>query len=317
MADGMSEPPNIARAADEHAAEASLHQALPIQSHARSSSAVSSPHARKFLAITVLLVGLALGAVTVAISMLTSGNQSAPSGPWSQWTPPDTGMLGASDIANHIAPFYRLSGTDQLAVVSVVHLGNANSTSSTSAASSGLQVALPTTQSSSSSSSASSSGLGLLGGNTIAYNLCGVGSTDCSIGIGTPSSNRTLLLRREALELALYTFKYVSSTDNVLAILPTTHTTSNTLTATPHPKLKPVHLAVLFEHQELQPFLDQPLAATYQEQYPPLLSQMATWKQTTEAALVDQITARGLFTEQIEHAQDGSSLMILNQVPPS
>jgi hypothetical protein len=316
----MSEPPNVRRAADEHAADAPPHSALRIQSQARSLRAVSSPHAHKFLALTVLLVGLALGAVTVAISMLASGSQAAPSGPWSQWTPPDTGMLGASDIANHIAPFYRLSGTDQLAVVSVVHAANASSsTASTPTTTSGLQVALPTTQSSSSSSSTPSSGLGLLGGNTIAYNLCGVGSSDCSIGIGTPSSDRLLLLRREALELALYTFKYISGTDNVLAILPTSHPVNNTLTATPHPKTttKPVHLAVLFEHQELQPFLDQPLAATYQEQYPPLLSQMAIWKQTTEAALVDQITARGMFAEQIEHEQDGSSLMILNQVPPS
>src|SRR5947209_5781330 len=68
----------------------------------------------------------------------------------------------------------------------------------------------------------------LIGGNTIAYNLCGVGSTNCSIGVGTPSPDRLLLLRREALELALYTFKYISGTQNVVAILPPGHTAAIT-----------------------------------------------------------------------------------------
>ena len=66
----------------------------------------------------------------------------------------------------------------------------------------------------------SSSAVSLLNGNTIAYNLCGIGGKNCAIGIGTPSSARLLLLRREALELALYTFKYVHGVENVVAILP-------------------------------------------------------------------------------------------------
>ena len=66
----------------------------------------------------------------------------------------------------------------------------------------------------------SSSAVSLLSGNTIAYNLCGIGGKNCAIGIGTPSSARLLLLRREALELALYTFKYVHGVQNVVAILP-------------------------------------------------------------------------------------------------
>ena len=59
-----------------------------------------------------------------------------------------------------------------------------------------------------------------LSGNTIAYNLCGIGGKNCAIGVGQPSTDRLLLLRREALELALYTFKYIGGTQNVVAILP-------------------------------------------------------------------------------------------------
>ena len=35
-----------------------------------------------------------------------------------------------------------------------------------------------------------------------------------------------------------------------------------------------------------------------------------------EAGLVDQITARGLFSENVEQAQDGSNLIVLNPLPP-
>ena len=36
-----------------------------------------------------------------------------------------------------------------------------------------------------------------------------------------------------------------------------------------------------------------------------------------EAGLVDQVTARGLFSEQLQQAQDGSSLIVLDPLPPS
>jgi hypothetical protein len=35
-----------------------------------------------------------------------------------------------------------------------------------------------------------------------------------------------------------------------------------------------------------------------------------------EAGLVDQITARGLFSEKLVQAQDGSSLLQLSPLPP-
>jgi hypothetical protein len=35
-----------------------------------------------------------------------------------------------------------------------------------------------------------------------------------------------------------------------------------------------------------------------------------------EASLVEQITARGMFTENVEQAQDGSQLIVLNPLPP-
>jgi hypothetical protein len=273
------------------------------------------PHASKFRAALALLIGFAMGALVVAAVILIRGNKRAPSVAWSSWQPPDSGTQGAREIADHLAPLYRISGTDQLTVVTVVNLANsaaaqaAAQTGVGNPASSGLQIAVR--------ANSSTSALSLLSGNTIAYNLCGIGSSNCSIGVGAPSTNRLLLLRREALELALYTFRYVSSTANVVAILPPGHTVTGCTGICSKPNsstTKPLDMALLFLHDELKPWLSQPLAATLPEQFPPTVDQI---RAAPEAALVEQITARGMFSENVEQAQDGSNLIVLTQLPPS
>jgi hypothetical protein len=313
----MSNRPHPVSAADDHAAERPL--ATGVGLHSRSAGRTTeTPHSHKFLIATVLLVALAVVAVVVAIAVASSGSNSITSASWSDWKPSDDGALGAREIADHVAPFYRISGVDQLAVVTVTNINS--SAASSSAASSGatastggngLQVAVRTDPSSSSVS--------VLSGNTIAYNLCGIGGQNCAIGVGKASSARLLLLRREALELALYTFKYISSTDNVVAMLPPGHQ-AQTSRLTPKPPSSnasaaptPVTIALLFLHQELKPWLDQPLSNTLPEQFPPLVGQMTA---APEAPLVDQLTARGLFSERLVQAQDGSNLIVLNPLPP-
>ena len=49
--------------------------------------------------------------------------------------------------------------------------------------------------------------------------LCGLGS-ECAIDRGTATAARERLIRREALELALYTFKYVPSVNALIAYMP-------------------------------------------------------------------------------------------------
>ena len=103
----------------------------------------------------------------------------------------------------------------------------------------------------------------------------------------------------------------------MVAILPPGRTTeTSTLSRKPptsDTKSQPIDMAVLFVRQELQPLLDQPLSATFPEADPPTVSEMTS---APEAGLVDQITARGLFSEQLQQAQDGSSLIVLNPLPP-
>ncbi len=312
MADGMNDSEQrITVSSEEHAAKRPLPATVAL-GRRQDARPEPSPHAHKFRAATAMLAGLAIGAVAVAIAVLVNGGRGGPSRPWSSWSPPDNGTQGAQEIADHLAPFYRINGIDQLAVVTVVNLGNPNSVNPSTGLPTGLQVAVRT--------DGSTSGPSLLNGNTIAYNLCGVGSNNCSIGIGQASSLRLLLLKREALELALYTFKYISGVDNVVAILPPGHTTTtNTLTSTPHakPVSQKLDLALLFLHDELTPFLSAPLSATLPNTYPPAVPQLSLWSQTAEAGLVEQITARGLFSEQLVQTQAGENLIELTQQPPS
>jgi hypothetical protein len=157
--------------------------------------------------------------------------------------------------------------------------------------------------------------------STVAYNLCGLGSKDCSIGVGTASSQRLLLLRREALELALYTFKYLSGTQTVVAVLPPGHTEQSSHLSPKPPtgnsassnNTKAVTLAVAFDRKELQPWLDRPLRETLPEPIPPTVADMAN---APEAELVSVITAHGLFQERTEQAQDGSKVLVLTPQSP-
>lgn len=313
MAEGVSGAHSPVRAADEHVVETPGARRVPA-SPELTKPRRSIPHASRFRAATVTLIGFALGAVAVAVVLLATHSKSAPPVPWSAWQPSDSGTLGASEIADHVAPLYRLSGTKQLDVVTVVNLANANSAqaaaetgTATPSSSSGLQVAVRP--------DASSSAVSLLTGNTIAYNLCGTGGSNCAIG-GQPSSARLLLLRREALELALYTFKYIGGTQNVVAILPPGYTVVGCTGICSKPNQRstaqPVNIALLFLRDELQPMLSQPLAETLPEEIPPTVSQVT---QAPEAPLVEQITARGMFQEKIEQAQDGSNLLVLSPLP--
>jgi hypothetical protein len=312
----MSEQKQLVRATDEHVAEARLPAAMAFSSE-RGGERRSSPHAGKFRVALALLIGLAISALTVAVVILTTASRAGPSIPWSSWKPLDKGTLGASEIADHLAPLYRISGTSQLAVVTVSKLGNPSTAAAATVAgtgpggsgSTGLQVAVRPDP--------NSSAVSLLNGHTVAYNLCGLNSANCSIGVGTPSTKRLLLLRREALELALYTFKYIGSTDNVVAILPPGHTATSCTGLCPKPNQKttskPINIALLFLHDELRPWLNQPLGALFPEQFPPTVDQVAG---APEAPLVAQITSRGMFNENVQQAQDGSSLIVLNPLPP-
>lgn len=259
-------------------------------------------HVGRFRWVTASLFLLAVGSLAAAVVLSGSSTRTPGTGAvWSAWRPPDDGLAGAQEIADYLAPYYRATPSDQLAIVTVVNLNNPANP---------LQVVVP--------APGSTGGLlPLPPSGTIVYNLCGVGGSNCAIGVGQPSPARLLLLKREALELALYTFKYITATQTVVAILPPGHTVVGCtgICAKPQSKpiVKPLDLAVAFDRPELTPYLAQPLRTTLPEDIPPSVSQMPV---AAEAPLVSVITAHGLFAEKTQQGQDGSTVLTLSPMPP-
>jgi hypothetical protein len=299
----------VSRRVDEHVADRPVGPSAELTAPRERTSSEPSrvKRAGRFRWMVAGLLAFGVASLLAAVILSSGGGRASGGGSsWSTWQPADGGLAGAQEIADFVSPYYRASPANQLAVVTAVNLNNGSNP---------LQVAVPA---SGSASSGSSGGLlPLPSSSTIVYNLCGVGSHDCSIGVGAPSSSRLLLLRREGLELALYTFKYLPGIQSVVAILPPGHTVQGCtgICAKPQEKLttKPVDIALAFGRGELDPWLAHPLRTTLPELIPPTVSQMSN---APEAELVSIITAHGLFSEHPEQAQDGSTVLALSPLPP-
>jgi hypothetical protein len=130
---------------------------------------------------------------------------------------------------------------------------------------------------------------------TVSYVLCGIGGRSaCVIGEGSPSAERQALLRREALELALYSFKYVDGVDSVAVLLPQDN-----------PSLPPT--AVFLEQSDVSGELSRPLAETLTAPIVPDIGGISADELTT----IDRLTRPHLYSYQYDSAQDGSPIMAL------
>jgi hypothetical protein len=295
MSDSDQTPtPRPVAAADEHAADAGVRSGLRA-GRKQASAEPASPHVHKFRLAAAVLGIIAAGAVAIAVIALSGGRVTKH--PWSEWQPQFGGVAGAREIAGYVAPGYRVTPTQQLAVVTV----SSNLDGSTLILQEGP----------------SSNDTGVLTGSTLVYNFCGLGP-ECSIP-GKPSTQRMLLARLEAFELALYTFKYLPDIQNVVSILPpafqvspaTAKGATASLSPTPPASLGRTVVAVEFNRHELQPILGDPLSDFFPPK-PPALGGVPT---SQAIATMDFITANQMFTPSTETGQDGTQYLVLNQLP--
>ncbi len=235
-----------------------------------------------FLYGALLAVGLiALAGAVILLVAGTSG--SGERSDWSSWRPSGDDPL--QQIADHVAPQYHLPNGDQLVFVT----GGP------------LQIASLPTQL---AASTDGSSVQLVKGKTALFKLCGLGE-QCAIAQGKPSSQRHLLLRREALELALYTFRYVDDVDQVVVLLP------RASGANPDQ-------AVLFRRGDVRSELARPLRATLSARTPSVAGMAAS----PDARVVDHVTMPALYRFSLTQAQDASVVLILGPLeraaaPPS
>jgi hypothetical protein len=202
---------------------------------------------------------------------------------WSAWKPARNDLSGAREIAQHLAPLYRLDDGKQLAAIQE-HPPEIGGT------------ALEAIGIRKSTTGGPDKYAAVYGGNrTLLYAFCGVGD-HCSVP-GETSAARELLLRREALELALYSFRYIKGIDGVVALLPPSAGTSATAPTQ----------AVYLRKSAIGELLDRPLRSILPRSEPPAPSEL----DTAEANVVDLLTARRTYPAQFEPLPDGDGILVL------
>jgi hypothetical protein len=244
---------------------------------------------RFLLAYGVLAVILGGAAAGFGLLLMTgAGTGDEANEGWSEWRPTATGEAGVDQIANFVAKRYKLpSGRQLVAIVADEPLVQNEVPVSNVAIDNGVQDAdgnrytiHPTD-------------------GDFMYVLCGLGQ-NCAIPEGKASIDRHRLLRREALELALYTFRYVAGVDAIIAFLP------------PGRGQRPQDL-LYFRKKDFQEMLDRPLRMTLPSVKPPQPNNLPE----DEREIIDQLTTRHLFKYEFTQAPDASAILVLKPRSPS
>jgi hypothetical protein len=138
-------------------------------------------------------------------------------------------------------------------------------------------------------------------GETALFSFCGLGGEqNCSLP-GEPTPERLMLLRREAVELSIHTFRFLPEIQTVVSLFPPVQREGQ----------PPQTFAVYFQRRHLQSALEQPFSKILPER-PPFAEGDIT---PGEAETINRLTETRLFTSSFEQLQTQG--VILNLSPPS
>jgi hypothetical protein len=230
--------------------------------------------------LIVLFFGALLAAVAIAWSQRASDGGDAASN-WSSFKPTaETEEQRTREISRYIATRYQTTGGEQIVRV----LGGPPAVQNT-----------PVTELHVRDGSAQET---ISADKALLFILCGTG-TDCALPAADSSDAHQRLVRRESLELALYTMQY-NDVDPVVVLLP------------PDLQGNPGG-ALLFRRDEMKAHLDLPLERTLPTASPPT----ATGIGELEGATVDYLTLTRRFAYSFQSAPDGTARMVLNPDRPA
>jgi hypothetical protein len=240
-----------------------------------------SSHRLRFSLIYGGLGVVLAGAIVVVV--LYAGRSISPGPSWSSWKPSGGGEGAAKQIADHVSKTYRLASGEQL--VDVIAKAPAVSPASS--------ISIPIHY----VAVRGSHGAGdqiypVSSSNSIMYSLCGLGQS-CSISKGKASVARGTLVRREILELALYTFKYVGGIKSVIAFMP------------PTPGTQPKYVVYL-QKGDVKPQLKSPLLQTLGSKVP-----LSSTIPAREVHTIDAVTESRVYNFSLSQAQQGDAILVL------
>jgi hypothetical protein len=283
VAGDLIPPPSPARRPDPDAdpkATAELEEAVHLAADAAGVKHGPSPFRSRFGFLFGVLAGLALctagGTALLVGAHQDSGPQLAEN--WSSWEPETSRMVdGAEEIAGHVGLQYKLDSGDQLVSIR-----------SSSLELQGEEIGVAVRPQGAS--------LQYMEGDGLLYILNGLGPNG-TIPTGTATRKRGRLLLREALELALYSFRYLEDVTMVAVLLPQSPGTSQQARQT---------RAVFYRPGDLLDQLQVPLDETLSPKTPTPATMT-----TAEAKRVDDLTLRNLFLASVQPLEADKNYLVL------
>ena len=251
----------------------------------------ANPYRIRF-GVVYLALAAVVGAAVGSFVVMLLRDPPSPSAAWSTWQPAGQEGSYPTQIADYVEKRYR--GPNGRPLVGVIA-----SRPAVQAGDSAVPVSHVVIQND------------LVGGDDdvkvvatddgIMYQLCGLGER-CAIREGEPSEERHRLLRRQALELALYSLKYIESLDSVIALLP----------PNPNAEADAPSTALFFEKSDLRSALENPLVTTFRSPTETLGTEIEL--DPVERLTIDRLTGPRLFRYQFTQAPAGGAIMVLNPI---
>jgi len=235
-------------------------------------------HSRGLLAANLVVLAGAVSVLALFAYLVSRGTSNS----WSSYKPKGGDVFTkAQNMADHVAPAYKYNGAP-IAVVQAQPLvyqdavvdGIAFTRQPFRKIGSPLKQFEPS-------------------GSTVAYVFCG-SAARCGLP-STGAQDTVPLLRRETLELALYTFKYTPSVDSIVGLLPPAGSTN---------------YAIYLRRRNFQKELSKPLDATL----PP--HKVLSYQQLSpvERATVDRLTMKNTYQSQFSQGANGRTLLVLRSI---
>jgi hypothetical protein len=265
-------------------------------------TAEDHPHPSRYSARFQFLLGalLAVGVASVAllVAVLAGGKDDTTivlkaGPPWSEWRPTATsGTAAANQIASHVGKHYKLPNGHQLVGVvgSPLELQQVPVT-----------IAIQQPAAKGGAVDFIEDGAGVM------YRMNGIGTADSRIP-GRPSPNRHKLLRREALELALYSFRYIGVSEAVVLFPPSiARTRSATTGKIVESKAAPTALLFRRGQADVQSALAHPLTSTLASETP----SVSGVTRSPDAQAVEAITDDKAYTYKLQEANTDLRLFLV------
>ena len=255
----------------------------------REERARRSSYRLRFGLIYVLLAAV-VGAGVGSFIVLASGDDKPEEPAWSAWQPTGSKLQKVRQIADRIPKAYHAENGSQLTVSIVSPL-------SVPTAQGDVPVRAVFVRPDTSKGLAEEDDIDRYdGGHVVSFGLCGATSKE-QCELASLSNERFTLLRREALELSLYTLKYVDDIDSVVVFMP------------PTPKGES-NGTVFLRRSDVANELDQPISSLL-----PTAKPQVGGLNSLEEGQVLRLTQPRTYAAQVQPSPDGSYILVLT--PPS